>query len=67
VLVVVCWNTAEKREFVALFANWHTASVVIMTFGLTLLKDLTFGFVAGCFMAALFALIRRAIPSEDAP
>jgi SulP family sulfate permease len=67
VLVVVCWNMAEKREFVALFANWRTASVLITTFGLTLLKDLTFGIVAGCLMAALFALIRRAIPCEDAP
>src|SRR4029077_94566 len=28
VLVVVCWNMAEKREFVALFANWRTASVL---------------------------------------
>src|SRR5580692_1875947 len=67
VLVVVCWNMAEKKEFVALFANWRTGLVLITTFGLTLLKDLTFGIVAGCLVAALFALIHRAIPSEDAP
>jgi sulfate permease, SulP family len=67
VLVVVCWNMAEKREFIALFANWRTGLVLITTFGLTLLKDLTFGIVAGCLVAALFALIHRAIPSEDAP
>ena len=67
VLVVVCWNMAEKREFVALFANWRTGLVLITTFGLTLVKDLTFGIVAGCLVAALFALIHRAIPSEDAP
>jgi SulP family sulfate permease len=65
VLVVVCWNMAEKREFVALFANWRTGTVLITTFGLTLLKDLTFGIVAGCLVATLFALIHRAIPSED--
>jgi SulP family sulfate permease len=67
VLVVVCWNMAEKREFIALFANRRTGLVLITTFGLTLLKDLTFGIVAGCLVAALFALIHRAIPSEDAP
>jgi sulfate permease, SulP family len=67
VLVVVCWNMAEKREFIALLANWRTGLVLITTFGLTLLKDLTFGIVAGCLVAALFALIHRAIPSEDAP
>jgi SulP family sulfate permease len=65
VLVVVCWNMAEKREFIALFANWRTGLVLITTFGLTLLKDLTFGIVAGCLVAGLFALIHRAIPSED--
>jgi sulfate permease, SulP family len=67
VLVVVCWNMAEKREFVALFANWRTGLVLITTFGLTLVKDLTFGIVAGCLVAALFALTHRAIPSEDEP
>jgi len=40
--------------------------VLITTFGLTLVKDLTFGIVAGCLVAALFALTHRAIPSEDA-
>jgi SulP family sulfate permease len=67
VLVVVCWNMAEKREFTALFDNWRTGLVLTTTFGLTLVKDLTFGIVAGCLVAALFALIHRAIPSEDAP
>jgi len=66
VLVVVCWNMAEKREFAALLADWRTALVLLTTFGLTLLKDLTFGIVAGCLVAGIFALVRRAIPSEDA-
>src|SRR5580704_17183440 len=65
VLVVVCWNMAEKAEFIRLFANWRTGLVLITTFGLTLFKNLTFGIVAGCLVAALFALSHRAIPSED--
>jgi SulP family sulfate permease len=67
VLVVVCWNMAEKRKFVALFADWRTALVLITTLVLTLVKDLTFGIVSGCLIAGLFALIHRAIPSEDGP
>ena len=66
VLVVVSWNMAEKREFVALLRDWRTAVVLLATFGLTVAKDLTFGIVAGCLLAALFAAARRAIPSEDA-
>jgi sulfate permease, SulP family len=65
VLVVVCWNMAESREFAVLLTDWRTASVLMATFGLTVLKDLTFGIVAGCLLAGIFALARRAIPSED--
>jgi sulfate permease, SulP family len=65
VLVVVCWNMAEKREFFRLLGDWRSALVLIATFGLTLVKDLTFGIVAGCLLAALFAALRSAIPSED--
>ncbi|HKR89126.1 MAG TPA: SulP family inorganic anion transporter [Phenylobacterium sp.] len=66
VLVVVSWNMAEKAEFVRLLKNWRTAAVLIATFGLTLLRDLTAGIVAGCLLAALFALLHRAIPEEGA-
>jgi SulP family sulfate permease len=65
VLVVVCWNMAEKREFFRLLGDWRSALVLIATFGLTLVKDLTFGIVAGCLLAALFAALRSAIPCED--
>jgi SulP family sulfate permease len=65
ILVVVCWNMAEKREFVRLLGDWRNALVLIATFGLTLLKDLTFGILAGCLLAALLAALRAAIPSED--
>jgi SulP family sulfate permease len=64
VLVVVCWNMAEKEEFVNLLHDWRTALVLLATFGLTLLKDLTFGIIAGCVLAAIFAILHRAIPKE---
>ena len=65
-LVVVCWNMADKEEFAELLQHWPTAAVLIATFSLTLLKDLTFGIVAGCVLAALLTLIRRKVPEEGA-
>ena len=59
VLVVVCWYMAEKAEFFRLMKEWRGAAVLLATFGLTLLKDLTFGIVAGCVLAALIALAPR--------
>src|SRR5580658_478838 len=59
VLVVVCWNMAEKPEFVRLLQHWRLATVLLTTFGLTLIKDLTFGIIAGCLVAALFAVANR--------
>jgi SulP family sulfate permease len=67
VLVVVSWNMAEKEEFLILLRDWRTAAVLLATFGLTLIKDLTFGITAGCILAAVFAVLHHAIPSEDAP
>jgi sulfate permease, SulP family len=64
VLVVVSWNMAEKAEFIRLLRDWRTAAVLLATFGLTLVRDLTTGIVAGCVLAALFALFRRAVPEE---
>ncbi len=64
VLVVVCWNMAEKTEFVRLLGDWRSAAVLITTFGLTLIKDLTFGIVAGCALAAVFAVFRRRVAEE---
>ena len=64
VLVVVCWNMAEKREFLHLLRDWRTALVLISTFGLTLAVNLTAGIIAGCALAAVFAIFHRAIPKE---
>src|SRR3984885_12990962 len=65
VLVVVCWNMAEKREFLQLLRDWRTASVLIATFGFTLVVNLTAGIIAGCLLAAVFAMFDHAIPKED--
>jgi len=64
VLVVVCWNMAEKREFWRLLGYSRDMIVLLATFGLTLLKDLTYGIVTGCVLAALFALLHRAVHEE---
>jgi SulP family sulfate permease len=59
VLVVVCWNMAERAEFVWLLKNWRTAAVLLATFGLTIVVDLTAGIIAGCAVAAALALSQR--------
>jgi SulP family sulfate permease len=64
VLLVVCWNMAEKREFARLLRDWKTAAVLVTTFGVTLLRDLTAGIIAGCALAALLALLHRGVPEE---
>ncbi|HEY5007088.1 MAG TPA: SulP family inorganic anion transporter [Caulobacteraceae bacterium] len=64
VLVVVCWNMAEKQEFVRLLKHWRPAAVLIATFGLTLVRDLTTGIIAGCLLAALFAAFKLGVPEE---
>jgi SulP family sulfate permease len=63
-LVVVCWNMAEKKEFWDLLRNWRTALVLIATFGLTLVENLTAGIIAGCLLAARLSIFDRAIPKE---
>lgn len=64
VLVVVCWNMADKEEFWELLHKFPSAAVLLATFGLTLLRDLTTGIIAGCLIAAAFALFKRRIPEE---
>jgi SulP family sulfate permease len=59
VLVVVCWNMAEKEDFLHLLHDWRGASVLLATFGLTLIEDLTYGIIAGCVVAMVFAIFDR--------
>lgn len=59
VLVTVSWNMVEKAEFAKLLREWRSAAVLLTTFGLTLVKDLTMGIAAGCLLAALFAIANR--------
>ena len=59
VLVVVCWYMAEKEDFLHLLHEWRGASVLLATFGLTLIEDLTVGIIAGCALAAAFAIFDR--------
>jgi SulP family sulfate permease len=59
VLVVVCWNMVEKAEFARLLQHGRLATVLLTTFGLTVVKDLTFGIIAGCLVASLFAVADR--------
>jgi SulP family sulfate permease len=46
--------------------QWRSALVLAATFGLTIVHDLTAGIVAGCALAALFALLRRPLAEEGA-
>lgn len=64
VLGVVCWNMAEKAEFARLLRHWNTAVVLLATFGLTLIEDLTTGIIAGCVAAAVLSLFRRGVAEE---
>ncbi|HJW42327.1 MAG TPA: SulP family inorganic anion transporter [Rhizomicrobium sp.] len=66
VLVVVCWNMAEKEEFVLLLRDRRAAAVLLTTFVLTLIESLTIGIVAGCIVATLFALFGIGVPEEGA-
>jgi len=66
VLLVVCWNMAEKAEFGRLVRQPRPALVLLTTFLLTLVRDLTTGIVAGCLLAAVLALLHRPVAAEDA-
>lgn len=64
-LAVVAWNMAEKHEFVMLLrASKADAAVLLTTFGLTLVKDLSTGIVAGFSLGALLFIHRMASQVE---
>jgi SulP family sulfate permease len=64
VLLVVAWNMAERAEFVRLLRDWRSGAVLLATFGVTLIHDLTAGIVAGCGLAAAFAALHRPVAEE---
>ncbi|MDE2356674.1 MAG: SulP family inorganic anion transporter, partial [Alphaproteobacteria bacterium] len=59
-----CASMAERAEFLALLRRPGPAAVLLTTFGLTLVKDLTFGIIGGCLVAAGLALMRRPVAEE---
>jgi sulfate permease, SulP family len=65
VLVVVCWNMAEKAEFLRLLRAWRTALVLLTTFGFTLVEDLITGIIGGCLVAAALAFCRQTFQNES--
>lgn len=58
-LLVVCWNMADKKEFVELLHHWRPTIVLLTTFGLTLVFDLAVGITAGCVVAAVLHFAGR--------
>jgi len=59
VLAVVAWNMAEKHEFLALLRSSRgDAAVLLATFGLTILRDLTEGIVVGCAIGSILIIHR---------
>jgi len=67
ILVVVCWNMAEKKEFAHLVrGEWRGAIILLVTFGLTLLVDLMTGIIAGCVVAAALAMFGPRAPHTAA-
>lgn len=66
VLLTVSWRMAEKEEFAHLLRSPAGAVVLLATFGLTLVKDLTAGIVVGCAVAALLAWLHRPTREEGA-
>jgi SulP family sulfate permease len=61
VLAVVSWNMAEKEEFASLIrASWGDAVVLLATFLLTILVDLTTAIAVGVTLGAFLFLHRMA-------
>ncbi|MEA1675275.1 SulP family inorganic anion transporter [Nitrospirillum sp. BR 11163] len=70
VLAIVAWNMAEKHAFgLLLRASWGDAAVLLSTFLLTVLRDLTLGIVVGFATGSLLFIHRMAgtLRVEGAP
>jgi SulP family sulfate permease len=61
VLAVVAWNMAEKHEFIDLLKRSRGEAVVLLvTFGLTVFRDLTEGIAAGVVLGSFLFMHRMA-------
>ena len=61
-----CWacGAAHPAISVRLLGGWRGAAVLLATFGLTLIKDLTFGIIAGCLIAGDLAAFGPSVEEE---
>ena len=59
ILLVVCRDMADSREFFRLLSHLRSAAILLTTFLLTLIFDLTTGILAGCLLSWLTAVIAR--------
>ncbi len=61
ILAVVAWNMAERAEFKSLLTSTRgDAAVMLVTFGLTIFRDLTEGIIAGVTLGSLLFMHRMA-------
>lgn len=58
-LLVVCWNMAERHEFSRMLRRWRSATILLATFLLTLAFDLATGIIAGCLLSWVTAAAAR--------
>ena len=65
ILAVVAWHMAEKAEFKSLLTSTRgDAVVLLLTFGLTIFRDLATGIVAGVTLGCLLFMHRMAQATE---
>jgi SulP family sulfate permease len=68
ILLVVAWNMSEWRVFAGLFRSPRSDVVVLLvTFGLTVLVDLSVAIQTGMVLAAFLFMRRMALISEAGP
>ncbi|MGH7286683.1 MAG: SulP family inorganic anion transporter, partial [Myxococcota bacterium] len=68
ILLVVAWNMSEWRVFAGLFRSPRSDVIVLLvTFGLTVLVDLTVAIQTGMVLAAFLFMRRMAVISDAGP
>jgi len=59
VLALVAWNMLERGHIAQLLRSPAGGAVLLTTFGLTIVRDLSAGIVAGCVLTVLLTLVGR--------